>query len=189
MDSVADCKDALRFLANEAGQFGIDPDRIAVFGESAGGHLCLVTALGEEQDYPCDRTIAGPPVKVRCVAAFYPRVSFSDPEMLATPRFPLAKVRKDLQSILGGPLDERRKMIRKLSPIELVRANSPAIFLAHGDADDILPVRNATAMRNAAQAKGVPVECIICKGQATALTAGTSIRPIRKSCDAPSRSS
>lgn len=164
MDSVADCKDALRFLANEAGRFGIDPDRIAVFGESAGGHLCLVTALGEEQNYPCDHAIAGLPVKIRCVAAFYPRVSFSDPEMLATPRFPLARVRKDLQSILGGPLDERREIIRKLSPIELVRANSPVIFLAHGDADDILPVRNATAMRDAARAKGVPVECIICKG-------------------------
>jgi len=164
MDSVADCKDALRFLVNNAERYGIDPERIAVFGESAGGHLCLVTALGDEKNYPCDGTITGSPVKVRCVAAFYPRVSFSDPELLATQRFPLERVRKDLERILGGPLKEKSEMIEKLSPIRLLRADSPAIFIAHGDHDDVLPVSNAIKMRDACVAAGVPVECVICKG-------------------------
>lgn len=61
MESVADCKDALRFLVKNARKFGIDPDRIALFGESAGGHLVLVTGLGDETDYPCDHSIPGPP--------------------------------------------------------------------------------------------------------------------------------
>jgi len=164
MDSVADCKDALRFLVNNAERYGIDPERIAVFGESAGGHLCLVTALGDEKNYPCDRTIAGSPVNVRCVAAFYPRVSFSDPELLATQRFSLERVRKDLERILGGPLEEKSETIRTLSPIQLLRADSPAIFIAHGDNDDVLPVSNAIKMRDACLAEGVRVECIICKG-------------------------
>ena len=164
MDSVADCKDALRFLVNNAERHGIDPERIAVFGESAGGHLCLVTALGDEKDYPCDRSIAGSPVKVRCVASFYPRVSFSDPELLATQRFSLERVRKDLERILGGPLAEKGETIGKLSPIQLLRAGSPPIFIAHGDKDDVLPVSNAIKMRDACVAAGVPVECVFCKG-------------------------
>ena len=164
MDSVADCKDSLRFLVNNAERYGIDPERIAVFGESAGGHLCLVTALGDEKNYPCDRSIAGSPVNVRCVAAFYPRVSFSDPELLTTQRFSLERVRKDLQSILGGSLEEKGEIIRMLSPIQLLRADSPAVYVAHGDNDDVLPVSNAIKMRDACVAAGVPVECVICKG-------------------------
>ena len=151
MDSVADCKDALRFLAANANLFGIDPGRVGVFGESAGGHLCLVTALGDERDYPCNRTISGPPVKIRCAAAFYPRASFSIPALLATQRFSLERVHKSLESILGGPLDQKQDVIRKLSPLELIRADSPSLFIAHGDKDDVLPVANATAMRDAAQ--------------------------------------
>ena len=169
MEGVADCKDALRFLANNADQYGIDPGRIGVFGESAGGHLCLIAALGDERDYPCDPAVPGSPVKIRCAAAYYPRVSFSDFALLVTERFSAERVRKDLERILGGPLDQKQEVIRKLSPIELLRADSPAILIVHGDKDDILPVSNATAMRDAAQTKGVAVECIICKGAAHCL--------------------
>lgn len=176
MESVADCKDALRFLVNNAQRFGIDPQRIAVFGTSAGGHLSLVTALGEEKDYPCDHTITGPAVKVRCVAAFYPRVSFSDPALLACTRFPMEKVRSDLEKIVGGSLEEKKAEIHKLSPIELLKSDSPPLFITHGDRDDILPVSNALEMTKAAQSKGVPVEMIICKGAAHCFD-GTDLQP------------
>lgn len=66
--------------------------------------------------------------------------------------------------ILGGLLDEKRDLAMKRSPLELLRAGSPAIFLAHGDADTVLSFHNSTAMRDATQAKGVPVECLISKG-------------------------
>jgi dipeptidyl aminopeptidase/acylaminoacyl peptidase len=69
-----------------------------------------------------------------------------------------------LVSILGGPLEEKRELAKKLSPIELLRSDSPAIFLAHGDADQVIAVHNSLAMRDAAQTKGVRVECVISKG-------------------------
>ena len=49
-------------------------------------------------------------------------------------------------------------------PVELLRADSPAIFLAHGDADQVISSLNSTFLRDAAQARGVPVECVISKG-------------------------
>ena len=51
-----------------------------------------------------------------------------------------------------------------LSPIQLLRADSPPILIAHGDNDDVLPVSNTIKMRDACIATGVPVECVICKG-------------------------
>ena len=166
MESVADCKDALRFLVNNAEKFGFDPDRIALFGESAGGHLVLVTGLGDEKDYPCDHTILGPPAKVRCIVSYYPRTSFSDPSLLITERYNRENINKNMQQILGVTWDEDKNLLRKLSPLELVRQDSPPIQLVHGDKDETLPVSNSTAMRDAALAKGVPVDCIIVRGAA-----------------------
>ena len=43
--ALHDCYSALRFLAARAGELGADPDRLAVFGASAGGGLAAATAL------------------------------------------------------------------------------------------------------------------------------------------------
>ena len=164
MDSVADCKDALRFIVKNAQKYGIDPDRIALIGESAGGHLVLTTGLGDEKDYPCDHSISGAPAKVRCIVAYYPRVSFSDKALLVSKRFDSEKIDKWMEQVLGASWKSDPAMLHKLSPVELVQSNSPAIQIIHGDQDTILPVSNATAMRDSAAAKGVEVECIIVKG-------------------------
>ena len=176
MDSAADCKDALRFLVANAARFGIDPKKIGLMGSSAGGHLALVTGLGQDADYPCDQAIAGAPVKVQCVAAFYPRVSFSDPELLECTKVPLKQTLAHNERVLGGPLETKKKELHQLSPIELLDPQSPAIFIAHGDQDDILPVSNALAMQHAALTNGVPVEVIICQGAAHCFD-GNNLKP------------
>ena len=172
-ESAADCKDAVRFLVKHAAQYGLDPQRIGTFGSSAGGHLTLVTALGEDRDFPCDPTLDGPRGKIRCVAAYYPLVSFVDPALMKGSNFERPQ---RLVPILGGPLEEKRDLARKLSPLGLLRPDSPAIFLAHGDADIVLSFQNSIALRDAAQAKGVSVECVIAKGAGHGF-AGEAIEP------------
>lgn len=172
-DSAADCKDAIRFLVKNAEKYGLDPQRIGTFGSSAGGHLTLVTALGDDRDYPCDRSLDGPPGKIRCVAAYYPLVSMVDPALLKGSNYERPQ---RFLPILGGPLSEKREIAMKLSPINFVHAGSPAILVAHGDADAVLSVQNSIAMRDAAQAKGVPVECIISKGAGHGFS-GDAIEP------------
>lgn len=172
-ESVADCKDAVRFLVKHAADYNLDPDRIGTFGESAGGNLTLTTALGADQDYPCDPSLDGPHGRIRCVAAYYGPVSFVDPALRKGSNF---EHPERLVSILGGRLEEKRELARKLSPIELLRPDSPPIFLAHGDADKIIAPLNSTAMRDAAQSKGVPVECVISKGAGHGF-AGENIDP------------
>ena len=174
-ESVADCKDAVRFLAHQvqAIKYGLDSERIGTFGSSAGGHLTLVAALGNDQDYPCDPTLNDSGAKICCVAAYYPMTSFVRPELFDGSNFerPTRFV-----PILGGLPDAKRELALKLSPIELLNPHSPAIFLAHGDNDEVLSVKNSTTLRDAAQAIGVPVECIISKGAGHGFR-GDSIEP------------
>jgi dipeptidyl aminopeptidase/acylaminoacyl peptidase len=66
--------------------------------------------------------------------------------------------------LLGGKLEDKADVARKLSPLDLVKKDSPAIFVAHGDADKTLSVKNATILRDVATAKGARVECVISHG-------------------------
>lgn len=162
MDCVADCKDAVRYLVAHAAEHGIDPQRIGTFGSSAGGHLTLVTALGNDADYPCALPApAAEGMKIRCVAAYYPLVSFEDTELMKGSNFERPQ---RMIPLLGGLAKDKPELAAKLSPIKMLRADGPAVFVAHGDADKVLSFQNALAMRDAAEKAGVPVECIISKG-------------------------
>lgn len=124
-DSAADCKDAVRFLAGNGEKYGLDPERIGLFGSSAGGHLALVTALGDDKDYPCATKPDDRKGKIRCVAAYYPCTSFVHPEVLKGSNFERPP---RFLPILGGSLDAKKEIARKLSPVELVQRDSPPSF-------------------------------------------------------------
>ena len=171
LDAAADCKDAVRYLFQNAAKYGIDPERIGTLGSSAGGHLTLVTALGRDEDYPT--SLPGPTAKIRCVAAFYPLVSFVDTSVMRGSNFERPQ---RLLPLLGGPLEEKLEVAGKLSPIDLIRPDSPAILVAHGDADKVLSSVNAEKLRDAAAAKGVACECIISRGAGHGFS-GESIDP------------
>ena len=49
---VADVRRSVRFIRYNAKQWGIDPDRLGVFGGSAGGHLSLVLGTASDAGYP-----------------------------------------------------------------------------------------------------------------------------------------
>jgi acetyl esterase/lipase len=160
MDAVADSKDAIHFLVENAKTYGIDPDRIATMGGSAGGHLSLVTALGEDNDYPCDPALARFKGKIVAEVAYFPLISMVDPAMFKGSNFE-RPIR--LNPILGGPIEQKLDVAKKLSPALLLKPTSPPIFLAQGNQDQVLNVINSITMAKLCEQKGVPHELIIVK--------------------------
>src|SRR3954454_2386521 len=70
---LADAQAAIRFLRHQAGPLGIDPNRIGVSGESAGGHLAALVALtGDSPVAPTDRSVVGPSSTVAAAVPMYP---------------------------------------------------------------------------------------------------------------------
>ena len=152
-DSAIDCKDALRFLVKNAAQYHIDPTRIGTIGGSAGGHLSLVTALGDPKDFPGDPALArNDPTSLRCEIAYYPATDFTDEALAKRFLGPRAKL------MFGGPVEEKADVIRLLSPVALIHKGSTPVYCFHGDKDTTLPAENSRRLYEKGKAAGADIQ-------------------------------
>jgi acetyl esterase/lipase len=159
-DSVVDCRDALRFLVKHAKQYGIDATRIATFGGSAGGHLSLMTALGNPKDFPGDPALAAyDPPSLRCDLSFYPLTDLTD--RVLSERF-LKPTRAAL--IFGGTFEEKTDLARLLSPVHLIRKTSTPVYLFHGDADTTLDIEHSRRLFQKGKEVGADIQFTEVKG-------------------------
>ncbi len=161
VDSLGDCKDALRYFVSHAEELGIDPSRITLMGGSAGGHLVLMTATAPDEDYSMvlPKPSAMPPVAG--VVAYYPLTHFGQPEIMEGTSY--GKEGR-FDPMLGGPFAEKADLAKRLSPIEWLTAQAPPTLILHGDADDILPVKSPRLYVEKAKELGAPVTYLEVKG-------------------------
>ena len=153
---IHDCKAAIRWLRTHAREHGIDPDRIGVWGGSAGGHL--VSMLGTTGNDPalegnlgsCGKAGSG----VRCV------VNYCGPSNLVTAAAAGARegdvqVEELLAKLLGGPLATRLDVAREASPVSHISQQAPPFLIAHGTRDDVVPFDQSLKFHAALQREGV----------------------------------
>ena len=122
---IDDCKMALEWLRNNAEKYNIDPQRIAVYGASAGGQL--VSLLGTSNLVSCVVDFCGP-------ADIYALSLVTDS--------PLHFGRPDsCESLLiGGLASEKREIANDASPITHVNKDCPPFLIAHGEKDNVVPI-------------------------------------------------
>lgn len=135
-EAVADVRRSVRFIRMNADRFKIDPDRIGVFGMSAGGHLSLVlgTASGEGNPNakdPVDKVSDRVNAVVAYVAPTDLRVMAQDaPDRLpAYERFPALEI--------------DRKTAEVHSPLAHVTADDAPTLLLAGAKDELVPVEHS----------------------------------------------
>jgi len=145
--ALADAQRAMRLIRHRARDYGIDPQRVAAMGFSAGGHLCadLLTRFDARVYDPvdaADRHSARPDA----AAPIYPVITMSAPHAHAGSR----------NLLIGANADAALEAAH--SPDRNVPANAPPVFLLHAEDDNVVPVENALLLRAALRAKGIPVE-------------------------------
>jgi acetyl esterase len=120
--AVEDIEQAARYLQRTAPEFQVNPERLSLLGESAGGHLAAMAAIGS----------AGSIVKA-VVCLYAP----ADLEQLARASKLLPEV---LRQVQGTPFERVVvDRLRSLSPMLQARAGLPPFLLIHGTADRLVP--------------------------------------------------
>jgi acetyl esterase/lipase len=145
---IHDVKAALRWMRANAGSLGIDPAKIAVSGNSAGGHLSLMMA--GTQNMPEFEGDGGNPGAGTDVAAC---IAFYAPALLYTPRRVLPE---QLNFLFGeGYAEETAKAA---SPITHVASSFPPTCLITGTNDALVPYEASFRMFEALTAAGAKAE-------------------------------
>ena len=162
---IHDCKAAIRWIKAHAAEYGLDPERIAVWGTSAGGHLVAmlgvshgVKELEGETGAHLDQT-----GKVKCVVDF-----FGPTEMLTLGR---QKSNVELNSpdspeskLIGGPIQDYPDKAKSASPIEHVTADDAPTLIVHGTVDLLVPLPQSVDFEKRLEAVGVPVTLMTVEG-------------------------
>ncbi len=118
-ECVTDGKSAVRWVRQHAARFGVDPDRIAVAGASAAGHVSASTALIDGFDDPRDDV--GVSAVPNAAALFCPAVNTHS----------LAR----RMELFGG-----MQRAKSLSPVLHVEPGAPPMLVQHGQDDAIIVI-------------------------------------------------
>jgi len=160
-----DAKAAVRWLRSRSGELGIDPARIAAWGESAGGHLAALlglTAGTAGTALEGEVGVTGPSSAVSAVVSWY---GPSDVAAVAadTGADPLDPGSREAL-LLGAPPQRVPELASQASPISHVSADAPPFLLLHGSADRLVPCVQSRRMHAALQAAGVEAELDVLEG-------------------------
>jgi len=141
--AVRDVCAAVQYVKANAAKLKVDRERVALLGDSAGGHLASLVALGGDGEPFAAAAAGGPPVStaVKVVAAAYGVY-----DLYAQWEHDLALRPRDsiVEKFLGVSAIEDKRPYLEASPLWRVssRASSTAFFLAWGDGDDIVDCRS-----------------------------------------------
>jgi acetyl esterase/lipase len=154
--AVEDGLCALRFVAARAKDYDIDPSRLVVSGESAGGHLALTTGMIPESA-GLDRQCPGAPLpKAAAIIDWYGITDVVD--LLDGPN------RKPYAVAWLSSLPNREDVARRVSPLTYVRAGLPPILAIQGDADPTVPYQHSVRLTKALSEAGVPNQLVTVPG-------------------------
>lgn len=155
---IVDVKAAVRWLRAHADQYGLDPGRVAVWGESAGGYLAAMlgtTGRVAEFDQGAHLEMSS---QVQAVIDFFGPTDFlqMDAHRLADGLVHDAPDSPE-SCLIGGAIQEHPEATARANPIAYVSGDEPPFLLVHGDRDPLVPHHQSALLASALEAAGVPV--------------------------------
>ena len=140
--NIADCRAAVRWMRDNADALGLDPQRIAVAGGSAGGYLALMVGLSDDRTGPGGDPQAKTSAKVSAVIDMYGVINFSKHGTGSVPGLSAAEQAAYLPENQCDPKD-------------------PPVLILHGTADTTVALEQSELMAAALAKAGVDHELVV----------------------------
>lgn len=161
---IQDCQAAIRWLRANSKKYNFDPDRIGVWGGSAGGHL--VALVGTSGGKKAFAPIGGNEVqsdRVQAVCDFYGPTDFNSVMQQAADDKNVKNIFKfntpadPYSCLIGVPLNSDKQKSDAVSPVHYVSSDNPPVLILHGTHDALVPYAQSEEFAAALKAKGVDV--------------------------------
>jgi acetyl esterase/lipase len=154
--AVQDALCALRWVYRNGKAYNVDTNRLVLMGNSAGGHLALITGMipaSANFDSLCP---GSEELKVGAIINWYGITAVN--ELLTGP-----DVREFAEKWFGD-MSNREEVAKRVSPLAYVRAGLPPIISIHGDADPTVPYSQNLRLHQALNKAGISNELVTVLG-------------------------
>ncbi|HEY5040604.1 MAG TPA: alpha/beta hydrolase [Verrucomicrobiae bacterium] len=153
---IEDAKCAVRFLRAHAKDFNLDPGRIGVMGDSAGGHLAALLALTDSRaGFDGQGGWSNESSRVQAVADLY------GPNDLAVGATNLNETAISLMKTAFGATNASDPILARASPVTYVTSNAPPFLILHGDHDGLVPLAQSEELYEKLNAAGASATLVV----------------------------
>jgi acetyl esterase/lipase len=163
-DCVIDSKDAIRYLSKNSESLGIDPLRVYVMGDSAGGQIAQMLLLSSSESLPGDPDLADACYKMVAGVSWYGPCDFEKMDLFNYNDSPNFRDRFGPRILKpDSKPEEKLSLYREMSSVNYLTKDSPPLLMIQGDKDTTIPVKHAYYMQKKAESLKAPVTIMIIK--------------------------
>lgn len=161
---IHDCKAAIRYLRAHAEKYNIDPNKIGVWGASAGGYItAFLGTSGDVKELEGTGGWQDQSSRVQAVVDFFGPTHFI--KMCDFPStMDHAAADSPESQLLGAPVKEIPEKVKAADPITYVSTDDPPFLIVHGDEDPLVPHNQSVILHKALEKAGVENTFITVKG-------------------------
>jgi len=161
-DAVKDTKAAIRFMRANAQKYGVETDKVAVWGESAGGYLTGMTGTtNDEKDFEVGENLDQSSDVQAAIVVFglsdltkigadYDKAAEEAHYTKEAPEAMFVHGKNSGLTILDKP-----EVVAKSNPVNYVDKNDPPFLLIHGTVDALVSPSQSVLLHNALREAGV----------------------------------
>ncbi len=146
---IEDISDAVQWFFRNGETYNYNPDKIALIGGSAGGHLSLLAGYGWHKPHVINdsTTTSAIPHRIKAIVDLYGPVDLTTE---------YARNHPMVTNFLGHSYTEAPKLFSEASPNYYLDKNDPATLIFQGTSDELVPVSQSDNLKARLDSLGVP---------------------------------